>query len=104
MGMSPSYFIHTFGKPSQIIGSDVDPKALAKKLVDAGGAMPKLYMACGAEDFLIESNRDLHKYFEEIGYKHFYIEGPGTHSWEYWNKHIADSLNWIDGKLETKPE
>ncbi|MBP5166134.1 MAG: acetylesterase [Oscillospiraceae bacterium] len=104
MGMSPSYFIHTFGKPSQIIGSDVDPKALAKKLIDAGAAMPKLYMACGAEDFLIDPNRDLHKYFEEIGYKHFYVEGPGTHSWEYWNKHIADSLNWIDGKLETKAE
>ena len=104
MGKSPSYFIHTFGKPSQIIGSDVDPKALAKKLIDAGAAMQKLYMACGAEDFLIDPNRDLHKYFEEIGYKHFYVEGPGTHSWEYWNKHIADSLNWIDGKLETKAE
>lgn len=101
MGMSPGYFIHTFGKPSAILGSDVDPKALAKKVI-AGGPRPRLYMACGAEDFLIEPNRDLHKYLTDIGYEHFYVEGSGTHSWEYWSKHITDSLNWVDGKLEVK--
>jgi len=104
MGMSPSYFIHTFGKPSKILGSDVDPKALAKKLTEAGGTLPRLYQACGSEDFLIEPNRDLHKYLQEIGYPHFYVEGHGTHSWEYWSKHIADSLNWVDGKLEEAKE
>ncbi len=104
MGMSPSYFIHTFGKPSKILGSDVDPKALAKKLTESGGPLPRLYQACGSEDFLIEPNRDLHKYLQEIGYPHFYVEGHGTHSWEYWSKHIADSLNWVDGKLEEAKE
>ena len=104
MGMSIEYFIHTFGKPSKILGSDVDPKALAKKLMEGDGPRPKLYMACGSEDFLIEPNRDLHKYFEEVGYPHYYVEGHGTHSWEYWNKHITDSLNWIDGKLEEAKE
>ncbi len=100
MGMSPSYFIHTFGKPSKIMGSDVDPKALAKKLVDEGAEKPKLYMACGAEDFLIEPNRDLHKYLTDIGYEHYYVEGHGTHSWEYWGEHIIKSLDWVDGKLK----
>lgn len=94
--MSPSYFIHTFGKPSQIIGSDVDPKALAKKLVDTGAERPNLYMACGSEDFLIDSNRDLHKYLEDIGFGHLYTEGPGTHSWEYWDLHIDKALKWLD--------
>ncbi len=104
MGMSMSYFIHTFGKPSKILGSDVDPKFLAKKLMESDGPKPRMYMACGSEDFLIEPNRDLHKYFEEVGYPHYYVEGHGTHSWEYWNKHITDSLNWIDGKLEAPKE
>jgi len=94
--MSPSYFIHTFGKPSQIIGSDVDPKALAKKLVDAGAERPNLYMACGSEDFLIEPNRSLHNYLLEIGYEHLYTEGAGTHSWAYWDEHIEKALNWLD--------
>ena len=104
MGMSMSYFIHTFGKPSQIEGSDVDPKALARKLMESDGPKPKFYMACGSEDFLIEPNRDLHRHLESIGYAHHYVEGHGIHSWEYWNKHITDSLNWIDGKLETPKE
>lgn len=99
MGMSPSYFIHTFGKPSKIIGSDVDPKALAEKLVASGAERPRLYMACGAEDFLIESNRDLHAHLEKLGYEHYYVEGPGTHEWAYWERHITQSLAWVDGKL-----
>ena len=104
MGMSPSYFIQCFGKPSQILGSDVDPKALATLRMNSDGPRPKLYMACGAEDFLIEPNRSLHQHLVDVGYEHFYVEGHGTHSWEYWNKHIVDSLNWLDGKLEVKAE
>ena len=101
MGMSHSYFVHTFGKPSTILGSDVDPRALAKKLMDSGAEKPRFYMACGAEDFLIENNRALHAYFEEVGLPHYYVEGHGTHEWAYWDKHLTDSLNWLDGKLET---
>ena len=96
MGMSHSYFVHTFGKPSAILGSDVDPRALAKKLMDSGAEKPRFYMACGAEDFLIESNRSLHQHLESVGYPHKYTEGPGTHSWEYWNLHITEGLKWLD--------
>ena len=53
-------------------------------------------MACGSEDFLIESNRDLHKYLVDIGYEHLYTEGSGTHSWEYWDTHIEKALKWLD--------
>lgn len=101
--MSPSYFIHTFGKPGSIVGSDVDPKALAKKLTDSGDARPNLYMACGSEDFLIEPNRDLHKYLVDIGYEHHYTEGSGTHSWAYWDEHIEKALIWLD-ELDKKSE
>jgi S-formylglutathione hydrolase FrmB len=94
--MAPSYFIHTFGKPSKIMGSDVDPKALAKKLIDSGTERPNLYMACGSEDFLIDSNRDLHNYLVDIGYEHRYTEGSGTHSWAYWDEHIEKALIWLD--------
>lgn len=93
--ISASYFAHTFGKASDIIGSDVDPKALAKKLIETGSARPNIYMACGTEDFLIEPNRDLHKYLTEIGYEHVYLESPGIHSWEFWNEYIEKALIWL---------
>ena len=64
-----------------------------------------------ADDFLemmfavvVKGKRGVRKYFEEVGYPHYYVEGHGTHSWEYWNKHITDSLNWLDGKLEEAKE
>ncbi len=99
MGMSPSYFVHCFGKPSGILGSDVDPKALASKLMEAPEALrPRLYMACGEEDFLIQPNRSLHEHLEKIGYPHTYTEGHGTHSWDYWDLHIARGLEWLLGQ------
>ena len=100
MGMSPSYFVHCFGKPSKILGSDVDPKALASKLMaDPNAIRPRVYMACGSEDFLIENNRSLHEHLEKIGYPHYYTEGHGTHAWEYWDPHIEEGLKWMEGQL-----
>lgn len=97
----PNPFQSLFGEPGTLKGSDVDPKALAKKLMDGGAERPNLYMACGSEDFLIEPNRDLHKCLTEIGYDHIYMESPGTHSWAFWDDYIEKALIWLDG-LEKK--
>ena len=86
MGMSPSYFVHS--------------KALASKLMEDPNAIrPRVYMACGSEDFLIENNRSLHEHLEKIGYPHYYTEGHGTHAWEYWDPHIEEGLKWMEGQL-----
>jgi putative tributyrin esterase len=94
--ISAGYFTHTFGKASEIIGSDVDPKALAKTLIDKGASRPALFMACGTEDFLIEPNRDLHSYLTAIGYEHIYYESPGIHDWTFWDSYIEKALVWLD--------
>jgi S-formylglutathione hydrolase FrmB len=94
--ISVDYFAHTFGKPEEIIGSHIDPKALAKKLTEAGAVRPNLYLACGTEDFLIEPNRELHQYLTEIGYEHIYLEGAGIHDWVFWDSCIEKALLWLD--------
>jgi S-formylglutathione hydrolase FrmB len=94
---SPSYYIHTFGKPEAVRGSDVDPKALAKKVLDNGGPIPNIYMACGAEDFLITENRSLDAHLTDIGFPHVYVEGPGIHSWAFWDAYIEKALMWLNG-------
>ncbi|GAA4455890.1 alpha/beta hydrolase family protein [Nibrella saemangeumensis] len=38
----------------------------------------------GVDDFLIETNRDLHRRLLENKTPHDYIERPGGHTWEYW--------------------
>lgn len=44
----------------------------------------KLMIDCGVDDFLIETNRDLHQRLVANQTPHDYIERPGAHTWEYW--------------------
>lgn len=38
----------------------------------------------GVDDFLIETNRDLHRRLLDNKTPHDYIERPGGHTWDYW--------------------
>lgn len=94
--MAPySYYVHTFGSPSEIIGSDRDLKALASGVAKAGKNLPNIYIACGTEDFGIESNREHGKYFAELGLPVKYEEGPGVHDWAFWDEYIVKALDWM---------
>jgi S-formylglutathione hydrolase FrmB len=44
----------------------------------------KLIFDCGVDDFLIDTNRDLHQRLLAGQVPHDYIERPGAHTWEYW--------------------
>lgn len=56
---------------------------------------PALWIDCGVDDFLIEPNRYFHQHLGRIGYAHEYVEYPGVHDWEYWDRHIQDSLRFL---------
>ena len=43
-----------------------------------------LVLDCGVDDFLIESNRELHRRLVYSKVAHDYTERPGAHTWEYW--------------------
>jgi len=78
-----------------VLGSDKDPKALIKSLKASGASIPAMYLSCGTEDFLLEHNRDYHKFLTENEVPHEYIEGPGAHTWEYWDEYILKVLDWL---------
>jgi S-formylglutathione hydrolase FrmB len=44
----------------------------------------KLILDCGVDDFLIDTNRDMHQRLVTSNTPHDYIERPGGHTWEYW--------------------
>ncbi len=98
-----SYYRHTFGEAGQVLGSDRDPKALAKRLVETGEELPGIYLACGSEDFLIGANRSFHAHLETLGIPHEYREGPGVHDWAYWDAHIEQAMTWMYGSPPVSP-
>lgn len=90
--MAPyAYYRHTFGEPKQLLGSDRDPKFLAKACLEKG-SLPKLFLACGTEDFLISPNADFHAYLESIGYPHEWWTKTGAHDFDFWNASLPASL------------
>lgn len=74
---------------------------LAQKALKARNPMA-LRMDCGLSDVLLSENRKFHRYLEKIGFKHTYREFPGTHSWDYWDIHIQQSIAFILSYLKGK--
>lgn len=54
--------------------------------------LPKLFLDCGTEDFLLEDNREFHTRLKSLRVPHAYTEHPGAHNWDYWDLHIRDAL------------
>jgi len=85
----------TFGDPAALIGSDKDPVALINNLLDSGADIPKMFISCGTEDWLVHANRKLSDFMKENCIEHVYIEEPGKHDWDFWDKHIYKVLEWL---------
>jgi S-formylglutathione hydrolase FrmB/lysophospholipase L1-like esterase len=66
----------------------------AERFKDAG---IRILFDCGVEDTktgAIGDNRELHEKLKSLGIPHIWREMPGTHSWEYWDQHLEEHLNF----------
>ena len=63
----------------------------------SGHAMPRLYQACGTEDFLYDVNTDMRGALTSLGADITYEEGPGAHEWPFWDKYVRRGLAWAFG-------
>lgn len=61
--------------------------------------LPPFRFNCGTNDVLIEHNRQLHLELTSNHIPHIYEENPGEHSWDYWEKHIAETLIFFDSQV-----
>lgn len=90
-----SYAESCFGDLSKVIGSDMDPKWLAKQLTETKSDVPKIYMCCGTDDFLLSTNKEFVEYLKALGIEVCFEEGPGAHEWDFWNRYIKRVLDWL---------
>ncbi|RED56591.1 alpha/beta hydrolase [Cohnella lupini] len=86
--------VNVFSDPSEIPGSAADLFGLAES-VKGASAIPKLYQACGTEDFLYEDNIRFRDYCRSLELPLTYEEEPGTHEWGYWDRKIRRVLDWL---------
>lgn len=56
---------------------------------------PALHFDCGTDDFLIDSNREIHSFLNENDVPHEYLEYPGAHNWAYWDAHIEKAVQFV---------
>ncbi|HAS58394.1 MAG TPA: esterase, partial [Algoriphagus sp.] len=54
---------------------------------------------CGVDDFLIDTNRQMHALLLENGTPHEYIERPGAHTWKYWTEALPVHMLFFDKYL-----
>ena len=89
------YWSDIFGDINSIAGSKNDVYNLIKEAAQSGKQLPKVYMWCGLQDFLLEDSRRAKALFEEYGYELSYSETDGDHSWFYWDREIQNAIKYL---------
>jgi enterochelin esterase family protein len=49
----------------------------------------KYWVACGKEDFVMESNKRLLSMLDKTGFEHVYFENEGGHTWANWRTYLS---------------
>ncbi|MCR4924297.1 MAG: acetylesterase, partial [Lachnospiraceae bacterium] len=57
--------------------------------------IPRIYLACGHDDYLIEGNRDYADFLKKENADYLFDEGPGIHSWEFWAEYLDRGLLYL---------
>lgn len=63
---------------------------------------PRIFFACGTEDYLYEENQSFRRHIEGKGFETHYDEGPGVHDWIFWDHWILPAIDWMTGQLTAK--
>lgn len=55
--------------------------------------LPKIFLDCGTEDFLFDSNVYLSNFFNQKNIVHTFTKGVGAHEWSYWVNSLPTVIN-----------
>lgn len=86
--------VNIFGSPEMVAPSGNDLWTLAQQ--SQPGTLPRILSICGSEDFMIEDNRRFNTRMHSLKHIEFHsYEFPGTHNWEFWDRHIRHALEFF---------
>ena len=78
-------------------GSDDDLIALLDRF-PADAVKPRIFYACGTEDYLYGENQSFRRHIADKGFETHYDEGPGVHDWIFWDHWILPAIDWMLGE------
>lgn len=94
--MNEAYARAVFGDLNHLLDTDLDPLFLVKELQKTGGPLPRLYLSCGEQDFLLRENEKFHQALTELQVPHTWVTTPGGHTWDFWEQEIRSVvLHWM---------
>lgn len=50
---------------------------------------------CGRQDPLFDANEELNRQLETLGVPHDFLIHEGGHSWDYWQRHVGETLRFF---------
>ena len=92
------YYREVFGDLDKVTESENNPEVLVTKLLAEGKKIPKLYMTCGDNDFLLQTNKRFLAFLEEKKVPVTFVPGEGVHDFVFWNKAIGPAVEWALGE------
>ena len=84
-----------FGEFKTLRESDKDPRWLIEELIKEDKEIPEIFITIGKQDFLLDVNKQLKEFSEDKNINFTYIEDEGQHDWDFWNKYLEKSIEWI---------
>lgn len=84
-----------YGDQATLEGGPHDLFHLARQMAESSGSKTRLYACTGTEDFVYKGNLAFKQLAESLGLDFTYAEGPGIHSYEYFDPMIPRMLAWL---------
>ena len=67
-----------------------------EKALEAGGAIPPIWMCCGEDDGLVgEECVRFSRFLRDRRVDHAFIRGPGEHDLIYWDAHLEEAFQFL---------
>ena len=88
-----------------LAGTEEDPFGNAQRILQEGRPVPRIYHACGDDDFLLASAHETRDFFQGFAgnpFEYTYEQNPGVHSWDFWDEHIQHFLRFLHLAPETE--
>lgn len=70
---------------------------LAKKIKDKT-IKPRLYLACGTEDYLYNDNKRFQDILQDLGYNSIFEDWQGNHDWSFFDEALKRALKYCFDK------